>query len=41
MHRRAAKRGILLRRESSAMRAQRVGRRAPLDIDSGLGPVDR
>jgi ABC-type Fe3+ transport system substrate-binding protein len=37
-----AKQSILLRRESSAMRAQLIAAgEAPLDIDSGLGPVDQ
>ena len=37
-----AKQNVLLRRESSAMRAQLIAAgEAPLDIDSGLGPVDQ
>ena len=37
-----AKQNILLRRESSAMRAQLIAAgEAPLDIDSTLGPVDQ
>ena len=37
-----AKQSILLRRESSAMRAQLIAAgEAPLDIDSTLGPVDQ